>query len=363
MWRNPDTLTTVIFGDLILKNEVSNLAADDFPLGITVGDEWSPWCIKLLQLLNESIRLVVDEFTESIFREATTPQDRFRRPISVFVRSIEEENLFSQLSEIHQAFAEIDDILSGKAFGFAAEILDLITRLLGTENSYLVGVKGGRPTYVTRPESIEPMSSEDFYGAANGDFLDYIGPSEVDLVPIGNRFPPSTSNHPWPSVSYERVRELMRDAYYSQRYVVDPSGAYVKIQGVKEVGAVLLKVRKAVGDPNNVDLIAHVELADGPILHVLDGLLSSGEKEEPYTNEKTRYRDYLSLLLAQVYHDLVTAVDIPIGFAKWRSNGKPELKRAVKPKERDDMSWIYIPRVIRGGEPILPRKPLAQPRA
>ena len=70
----------------------------------------------------------------------------------------------------------------------------------------------------------------------------------------------NVAEYDWPEADRSRTLYLMEDAYYRQRYIVNPEGAYVQLKHFGPLKGMTLKVKKGITDPGFVDLVAVVEV-------------------------------------------------------------------------------------------------------
>ena len=152
--------------------------------------------------------------------------------------------------------------------------------------------------------------------------------------------------------------------------MIDPKGAYVKITGDPFVRSVTIKAKKGLKDPNHVDLLAKFELPSGFDFQVLEankGTLALQDQDFDnrmsryvYNEETNKTTRYCLIILAQVYHDLVTAVEMP--FNQPVSVQNTGLKSSDEENEILAQAQLtVIPRVIRKVEQS-PRQAMEHPR-
>lgn len=225
--------------------------------------------------------------------------------------------------------------------------------LVGEERKYLVGTRGNQPVWRTSSGPLTPwLRSSELIGACAA-HLPYIGKDDLDLVPHFDERAPSPEPHDLPDISIDETRAVLEEAYYNQRYVVAQEGATVKITGHPKVRSVELRVRPGINDPNYVDFLARFELDTGSHLVVLAGELGTGQITTLNDDPTERY---FYFLIAQIYHDLVTAREVKV-MATDPSRGVPAYHEDSQP------SWIYIPRRrILTEAPDAPREPMETPR-
>jgi hypothetical protein len=150
--------------------------------------------------------------------------------------------------------------------------------------------------------------------------------------------------HSWPAgATINMVRETLVDAYYNQYYLPNPRGSYLRVSGECGIHFVTLKVKPSKTDPAYIDIIARVRTDGGSCIVLLHGDFTILDEGRLGTENKI---SFLWLVVAQLYHDLVTAKKI---------DGDEALDQGVGRKLREDVSkegpWIQIPRITGRARP------------
>lgn len=221
--------------------------------------------------------------------------------------------------------------------------------LLGSETEWLIGTRGNRPTFkrlakrASSPEGLIAL----FTRPGLYSNIRYLQSGDEFLVPEPSEWVSNPSHRQWPEASDDDVRRKLEDAYYNQHYVMDEGGAYVKICGCPYLESMNLKVRSGIKDPNYFDFLARFNFTDGSYLHVMDSHVAQGES--PHLDrlglaQEHRVPAFLNYLIAQIYHDLVTATELGFSQPRYITESRTDDRR----ENSSEISWIYIPRLIRG---------------
>jgi hypothetical protein len=171
--------------------------------------------------------------------------------------------------------------------------------------------------------------------------IKYLDAGDIPLIPradewiIANSLPfPKVPNCP------ARVAEILERAYYNQRYVLHPEGSYVKTRGAYGVDSLTLKVKKGLADPNFIDLIGFFKTEKGGFVTAISGLTAVSPISDSYLYGDD---DFALLLMAQIYHDLVTGVEVASRPLQKGDSEKP----SKLPAELSELGYTPIPRVVR----------------
>ena len=183
--------------------------------------------------------------------------------------------------------------------------------------------------------------------------LDFIGEKELVTVPekIIHTKDAEKIQLPKPARSTE---DLLEEAYYHQRFIVPLDGAEVRFQKAGDLEKMIIiqsgddllaRVITRFGEGFLVLNIDTLQQLSGPEL--IRGIELTPGKESAWIN-----------ILAEVYHDLVTAMELP--WRHYRVLGGSKERSGVDKPERPQV--IYIPRTIRTKEVVrLPYKGLPRP--
>lgn len=250
-------------------------------------------------------------------------------------------------------------------------IFSTICWLLGNERKMLAGIRGGKPAWREFKSGIlQNISTElDEEGSQQLQyeitqaidigmfgFREMISTAEAHLLPEWDAFQPnlSLSRMSWPEVDTNEVVSILEEAYYHQRYIVDPSGAYVRIVG--EINGIIgleLKITAGQNDPNYFDFFARIDFADDRSHLVILDSLTASRRGRQLVWESTPFLRYLFRLIASVYHDLVTASDLPVAMSLEEAAGI--LHGASKP------GWVAIPSPFNRARRKQARHPILEP--
>ncbi len=167
--------------------------------------------------------------------------------------------------------------------------------------------------------------------------LPFLDEEDFDLIPeqfaeISLGDPTKQLHLPIP---IKTVEEVLEDAEHNQRYFVPPVGAGVKIEEGGDIIGGFVKVKGRV-------VISKFRTLKGEILCLLD--LETGKGANFIRASGTDPKDFLSRILANVYHALVVAKEKP-------SPGRPRaeeipLAGGYPLEEGEMLSISYIPRAI-----------------
>jgi hypothetical protein len=241
-------------------------------------------------------------------------------------------------------------------------LLTVVQALLGSESEFLMGTKGHIPAYCPLTPAIRsPENCLDRIMSHLTNQMAYLQRGDESFVPQPGEWSMAVGRHHWPVIPVQKVYELLEHAHYNQRYIVDAAGAHVKLMGCAPIESLVLKVRKGIYDPNYYDFIVRFNLSTGGYLHVMDGTAVTSELPHMQREFIHGHSSYFHFLTALIYHDLVTAVEIP--FAQPGKKGGGAVTSLAPLREQEGVSWIYIPRVIRGRPQERVRVALSTPRS
>lgn len=244
---------------------------------------------------------------------------------------------------------------ASKGIGFSslsAKVLvdDIVTLYLLAcdENKFLIGLKDG-PQWkrIKLPGDVKGRFEETSHLAAHYLLnIMHVGKKEASLVPddpIAARKAVDDVNLPKPARS---VEELLEDSYFHQRYIVPSGGAEVRFRKAGDL-------EKMIVLPSKSGVFARVSTTKGDAIVTLD--TSSGTWTSPERNvENSTSESRWANILAEVYHDIVTAEEIPGKFKKLRKKKKLPPGSASVDVDDDEPQVIYIPRKVKVG---VERKP------
>jgi len=364
MWKNPwlvlDKITNIGAGLIVQNNPFQRPYPDE------------KWEIALSNPGHEYFTRVFAELAVLLSQPNNRGRERIvlRDFLIKLAITIEDEKDYSIIPSIYAAHGELnkmDDNYQG-----IARLIPMTLRLLvGDEGRILIGTRGGKPAWkkLRRPISTRLRSDSPLFDYGVQQWMVFLDQSDVDLMPEPDKWIAGVDNiYDWPRVEIREVHQLMEDAYYNQRYIVHPEGAYVQLRHFGPLKSLTLKVKSpGLFDPNYVDFVVRFDIDSGQLdlrksiytpgdskrnVLVFDGSLLTAQTRMHYSNEKmAKGHTYLQWVTALIYHDLVTATEIQLP-------GKPRkgrrVSKATSEDEQDEPSWIYIPRRIKK-RPISPR--------
>jgi len=306
-------------------------------------------------------------------------------------KGIEDRQNFQLVSEINnlmEVWAEVEPM-----WGFACTgLVQLVHLLCGTEKRYMFGVRRGRPAWkraelnvwMRRCEGFQrAMSVEDdfdltrlwpsFMGYGSLHFLPYLDQTDAEFYPTVREWHPLIGEDGTPvrEVESKQITDLLEDAYYRQRYMVHPAGAYVKLRHLPPFSGMLLKVKPGLRDPNYIDIVTQFEIDPGmteaapadeeqkKLFFVLDGTFTV--EDLPLYDRNQSGVFYLSWVVALVYHDLVTAKEITVVSREDAESARQPVKAIAQREEETEPSWVYIPRKFKRRD-LQPRSELTERR-
>jgi len=254
---------------------------------------------------------------------------------------------------------------------FVLEYARAVHYLLGNEERILIGTRHNQPLWAKLPR-VNPSRPELPHISGHlGQVLDYLDHSDLDILPeIENLSSLDTiligDGLKLPTIeagAYDSIADLLEDAFYNQQYLPHPTGSLIKIAGCHGVESVIVKAKRGLLDPNYLDFLGLFTIHGHKVLKAFSGGLVMqrfGDKISLFENAGAADEEaFLNWLLAQVYHDLVTAKDV--------EPGKKRKARTTKslpqpPAGAEELRWIYIPRQ-RKKETLEIRRPSPTPRS
>lgn len=260
--------------------------------------------------------------------------DKRKQFLTSFTDHIKRKRRYRFLNDFIGRVSVLSDIYPEIAGILTIESLDLYL-LLCSENQILAGSKNGLWYKEINFENYSPEEREAVWEAIilqMSIIFPSLDKSAIELVPDDfiTREEIKKLNLPQPAKSIE---ELLEEAYYQQRYTVSPEGAEVHFQNAGDLKTIVLKQRSGV-------IMAKAVTSMGEALVKIDLDEAVGLSPEIIVSQKP----VLANILAEVYRDLVVAVEIP-------SSGRKR-RRVLATAERAPMepTCIYIPRIkwIRG---------------
>lgn len=276
-------------------------------------------------------------------------------------RAIERNGSYQVFNALNGAFDELR--VDNENYAILPNTINsTLQTLVGNEGKLLFGTRGGKPAWKTLStpftRTLPPLSSLYSYPAQEMAYLDQ---SDEDLMPEPSEWTTALPiAYDWPKIDISQVRQLMEQAYYNQRYTVQPEGAHVKLRHFGPIKRVVLKVKSpSLHDLNYFDLVVQFEV-DNQSLHriprghppglvkrsllVFDGICMVGDGLFFHADEREeRGITYLAWVAALIYHDLVTA-DVITGERKVVSH---DTQLVVAEDEEEKPSWVYIPRKVK----------------
>lgn len=240
----------------------------------------------------------------------------------------------------NQKYYFFEEMINRVVGNSPSDVRDLLTfdiatahLLVGKEDRLLVGLKGGvfwkKIEWPSQPNDFTPhIRTSSFYLA----MAPQIGRREMEIVPEKPLIPEDLEQMRIPKPS-QSVEDALEQAYYGQRYIVPYEGAEVRFRKAGDLDkVVLLQTRNM--------LFGKIVTEKGEALTAIDlenaGVLSD-LKEKPFGG-----------ILAEVYRDMVTAVELHANRSRRLKNLDPVLIEGDDVVEPPQV--IYIPRTVRIGD-------------
>jgi hypothetical protein len=163
-------------------------------------------------------------------------------------------------------------------------------------------------------------------------YLALIGREELFLVPE-NFLPDQLVPISVPLIGRTR-EELLTEAYFNQHFTLGPEGAEVLLEGLTDIKSIMVKLVKetliARVTTSRGDSLVALNLYKNEGVSFIDSSFYQGAKDKP-----------MLALLAQIYHDLVTAVD---AIVEPRGSIRTQIVNLERPNH--PIGARYIPRKI-----------------
>jgi|GEM_PF-6575263 len=233
--------------------------------------------------------------------------------------------------------------------GFVCKIIvECMYALAGDERHMLVGFYEDQPVFKKMPHVSGDFDDflEDVPWASMG-CMHHIQPQDVWMVPLWNQVDGEAILEDRKDRSYgEANQQLVEAAFYNQRYVVDHEGAYVRLYDCGNLRSLNLKVRSTKKNAL-AEILVRAETTKGAFFTVIseEQLLTATPEDFPTLD------GHIAHVICKVYHDLVTAVEVPVGNSDNESNTE-----AIQPLFDDPSraKWQVIPRRLKAGQPPRP---------
>lgn len=362
MWKNPEWITGVQgkkLWDVLVLSDIEDWQIPAYPelRGSTEAHS----------ILREATTSVLKAFFTAHNRvtglsTSSTFCAHFDDTTQSLAHLIRKNRRYSLLPELWDAVEDAYLSLPLELWSVFQKVVWTTYLLLGDERRCLIGTKDNKPTWrpLARPITSRTQAEILGIGAVHDINLRYVQAGDESIVPALDEWvKEDLFQYPWPSVSMEAIHKLLEQAFYNQRYTIDPAGARVQLVGCPRINSLYLKVRRGIRDPNYYDFLARFELDNGSFFNVLDGVVGAvtGHSELDEMISRGTFLNYTYYLIAQIYHDLVTAIELPVA----RYRGGRIVRPQLEPKPTETVSGIYIPRVVRGNTE-LPRREIPSPR-
>ncbi|TAK89265.1 hypothetical protein EPO04_04200 [Patescibacteria group bacterium] len=305
---------------------------------------WEP-----CETIGEFISLLQEEMRRAEDLTSEIP-DVARKRVEFFIRRVARkvpESLVSGLWIVRNVLRFESPEFSEHWFDIVGVFIKTVHTLAGTEHRLLVGTKDHKPAWCKLDPPVRTM--DDWCDLIDSAFFDdaqimpFISEDDTDLIPHPLEWVPSkTLTKMWksfPDVDRSVVEGVFESAYYNQHFTPYPHGMVVRIEGHTWIKQLTLKVNKGVQDANYLDFLARIQTVDGELTYMVNG--ADITHEISTMTVSSIGTNYLDLLIAQIFHDLVTVR------RQHSVAGGVQLVGEGKPEELNGVSWIYIPRTHR----------------
>jgi len=176
----------------------------------------------------------------------------------------------------------------------------LVLARFSKNGELLVGLRNGVPVWKGVKIEESPYEGQ-FLAFYEGiiPIIDCIGEKELDLIPENPMSGVSALKIAFPMITKTTDR-ILEDAYFNQRFSIHPDGAMITFEDARDVREMKITVINGM-------FISRMMTGHGEDTFCLD--LNYGGQEHLLVLDAEKY---LSRLLAQTYHDLVTAIDVEV---------------------------------------------------
>lgn len=241
--------------------------------------------------------------------------------------------------------------------------------LVGTEERHLVGTRRGQalwiPYALSRDATMETVLNLFPVDSA----MRYLDRSDLNILPkpgkwivprpLGVSLPTDGDGATWAAIN-----DLFEDAYYNQHYLMHPEGSLVRVTNIPGLDSVVLKAKRGIYDRNYLDFLGIFLYEDGQRAVVaMNGELAvsptdNGDKIIRVGTSGTRLAHLL--IIAQIYHDLVTKIEL--GSSPKVRSGEGVSTASDSPKAPLKLEWTLIPRISHR-KTLEPRLPIPNSRS
>jgi len=281
---------------------------------------------------------------EQLFYSAELFSDFMRREVEKFKAKGNYDQLSEFVYRCEDIIEETDMIVGALCNDLAA----CVFALLGDSTHMLVGVQDNKPAFKTMSAITQPLKLLQYLEritVATAGGMEHVGPDDAWLVPDPRHLDIATFMNADDNQDHlQASAALIEEAFYGQRYLVDPEGVYVKISNHPTITGVSLKVKAARQPGALVDILARVEMGDRHAFTIIT-------EEKLLDPKSTTQGPTLSigsestLVVCQIYRDLVMATSVPTPKTKRQAQtgvGIPKM-----PLAGTTTRWTVIPRRVR----------------
>lgn len=285
------------------------------------------------------------------------PTDYTRRRNILFgqmAKDIKAKRQYGVLSQMIEAVGNTDIPTSLKAL-FYTDITTLYLMVCEPPR-FLVGTKGGdywkEIDTSLGGQGIQSANLQDF-ALPYMTHMHLIGRRELVTVPKNVMFLDSIKNVtlPFPSST---VGDSLEDAYYRQRYIVPPEGAQIRFRNSGDLESLVL-----VQSGDNLLSKVATKRGEGFVWISLEEAKDLAPDSHPGLQDPVSPKGSWSRIVADSYRDLVTATEVSVTAHRRvktaTPNTGPHEYQIVDPGDEPQM--IYIPRIVKLGQPNEPRLP------
>ena len=351
MWKNPKIVTRSFLPPMIERLIDERFQEKPFPRiqGTTIDAAH-----QIVTLLYESCRAAYQEAPTAV-----SVQRRLERELAEVAGLIEHQSQWSLVVDIWHVSDDLKMFINPLAScwqEFSLRVARALHFLIGSESRFLVGARHNQAAWVAyaAPKTAD-LAALAYKFLIDSD-IKYLDAGDLSLIPRADEWV-TTDSLQFPRVPNcsAKIAEILERAYYNQRYILHPEGAYVKTRGAYGVESLVLKVKKSLFDPNYVDFIGFFKTEKGGFVSGLSGLTATSGRQDCYLYDD---QGFAFLLMAQIYHDLVTGIEVTS--RPLQKNDAEELLK--RPTELLESEYVPIPRVVHRKQ-LEFRTPASNPRS
>lgn len=283
----------------------------------------------------------------------------FHAYVMTEVERIEREQLYTVIANVGLRWSNILHNVTEESGKICHAVASCVLALLGTERAMLVGIDDNKPVF--KPiATIKKEHIQLYVGRLPvivAGLMGKITANDIDMVPDFREFDARslwTANEQRDDELFAKSSALIEEAFYKQRYIINPQGVYVRITGVDNLTGIYIKARTAKNQGSLMDILAAVQTRNGSFFTALteERLLAADQKPLGISPGSR-----IIYLLCHIYRDLLVARDVPVAKAKKGSKRAASQHRALP----GGGGYTVIPRRLSDGKTQSPRQAVPEP--